>query len=196
VPNHGPSAPWWMSCDPFLNFGHGWLGWPTVSNRMPTRNVPVTRRAPSTAATLELMVRTTSSLPFDGQCRPERISHLAVGDAGMEKDDGQRTVTKGGHSPHRPEPLGGEPFRFGHRCQQVAPAAGSRLAAGHPSGLGLDVSEDAAKLRHARTTIKISEQLAQQVDSASLWSAMRFVNLKDFGSRRGGTAAAKTRTRP
>jgi Transposase IS116/IS110/IS902 family len=50
----------------------------------------------------------------------------------------------------RPELLA---HRFGHRCPTVAPAAGSRLAAGHPTGPDLDRGEDATTLRHARTTI-------------------------------------------
>jgi hypothetical protein len=32
-------------------------------------------------------------IAFDGECRPDRVPHAAIGDAGMEKDHGQ--VTRG-----------------------------------------------------------------------------------------------------
>jgi hypothetical protein len=31
-------------------------------------------------------------IAFDGECRPERVPHPAIGDAGMEKYDGQATA--------------------------------------------------------------------------------------------------------
>jgi hypothetical protein len=31
-------------------------------------------------------------IAFDGKCRPERVPHPAIGEAGMEQDDGQPTA--------------------------------------------------------------------------------------------------------